>query len=83
MNASTNHMSTAEVSAEFDRMMVANGIAKAVDEHIAAEYIGVKVSWLRNNRRSPITPPYLRYGAKTIRYHVDDLDRWLEAQKVA
>lgn len=83
MSSSAGEMTTAEVSAEFDRMMVANGIAKAVDEYIAAEYIGVKVSWLRNNRRSPISPPYLRYGAKTIRYHIEDLDRWMEAQKVA
>lgn len=83
MSSPADDMTTADVSALFERMMVANGIAKAVDEHIAAEYIGVKVSWLRNNRRSPITPPYLRYGAKTVRYHIEDLDRWLEAQKVS
>ncbi|WP_344309362.1 helix-turn-helix transcriptional regulator [Brevibacterium samyangense] len=53
-----------------------------VDEHAAAEYIGVSVGWLRNNRRSAVTPPFLKYGGKLVRYRVADLDRWIDAQLV-
>lgn len=51
------------------------------DTH-AAEYIGVHPGWLRKNRNADFAPPYLRYGAKTIRYHRADLDSWMDAQRV-
>lgn len=49
----------------------------------AAEYIGVHVGWLRKNRNADFTPPFLRYGARTVRYLRDDLDNWLRQQRVA
>lgn len=55
----------------------------AMDEYRAAEYIGVSVQWLRNNRRSGIAPPCMKYGSKTIRYHRDDLEAWMKAQRLA
>ncbi len=52
-----------------------------MNEHEAAEYIGCSVSWLRNNRRSPATPPFVKVG-KNVRYRIGSLDTWLEQQEV-
>lgn len=55
----------------------------AMTEHDAAAYLSVSVSWLRNNRRSPVAPPHCRIGARTIRYRRESLDAWLAQQEVA
>ncbi len=52
-----------------------------MDEHAAAEYIGCSVSWLRNNRRSSATPPFVKVG-KNVRYRIESLDEWLRQQEV-
>ncbi|WP_432789809.1 helix-turn-helix domain-containing protein [Brevibacterium sp. K11IcPPYGO002] len=52
-----------------------------MNEYQAAEYIGCSVSWLRNNRRSPATPPFVKVG-KNVRYRIESLDTWLEQQEV-
>lgn len=52
-----------------------------MNEHEAAVYIGCSVSWLRNNRRSSTTPPFLKVG-RNIRYRFVDLDEWLSQQVV-
>lgn len=52
-----------------------------VDEHGAAKFIGCSVSWLRNNRRSPDTPPFLKIG-KSVRYRIETLNEWLKEQEV-
>ena len=52
-----------------------------MNEYEAAEYIGCSVSWLRNNRRSPATPPFVKVG-KSVRYRIESLDTWLEQQEV-
>ena len=53
----------------------------------AALYLGVSISTLRKSRmdgerknRLP-PPPYLRAGRKVL-YLIDDLDLWLESQRV-
>ena len=60
-----------------------SGVAAAMTDTQAAEYIGVHVGWLRKNRNADFTPPFLRYGARTVRYLRDDLDAWLRQQRVA
>lgn len=52
-----------------------------MDEYEAAEYIGCSVSWLRNDRRSSATPPFVKVG-RNVRYRIESLDRWLEQQEV-
>lgn len=52
-----------------------------MDEHQAAEYIGSSVYWLRNNRRSSMTPPFCKVG-KNVRYRIESLDAWLLQQEV-
>jgi len=47
----------------------------------AAEYLGITKYWLRNNRRSPQAPPFVKIGGR-IRYRVTSLDSWLEQQEV-
>jgi hypothetical protein len=58
-----------------------------LDEHAAAEYVGMSVSFLRAARchgvlgqRTP-PPPHLQLG-RAIRYAADDLDKWLAARRV-
>lgn len=58
-------------------------LSAAMPDTEAAEYIGVHVGWLRKNRNADFTPPFMRYGARTIRYLRTDLDEWLDAQRVA
>ena len=58
-----------------------------IDEHAAAQRLGVSVSFLRADRyrghvgrRTP-GPPFYRVGA-AVRYSVADLDAWLAEQRV-
>lgn len=55
----------------------------AMNEHDAADYLAVSVSWLRNNRRSPVAPPHCRIGSRTVRYRRAALDAWLAQQEVS
>ena len=52
-----------------------------MDEHAAANYIGLTATWLRNNRRSPVAPPFCKLGGR-IRYRRESLDTWLKQQEV-
>lgn len=54
---------------------------EVVDEHVAAEMIGVSVQWLRNNRRSPSAPPFCKIGSR-IRYRPESLRTWVRQQEV-
>lgn len=47
----------------------------------AAEYLGITPYWLRNNRRAPAAPPFVKIGGR-VRYRVESLDAWLEQQEV-
>lgn len=80
-------MTDADVSQAFNEMtepdrFETDATSAVMTEHEAAAYIGVGVSWLRNNRRAAFTPPYLKYGSKTIRYRRSVLDEWMLAQEV-
>lgn len=52
------------------------------NEETAAKYIGMSRSFLRQSRmtgdlrnRTP-APPFVKFG-RTVRYRVDDLDKWM------
>lgn len=49
----------------------------------AARYIGMSDSWLRQTRMAGRSdgPPFLRMGARTVRYLPTDLDKWLEERR--
>ena len=55
---------------------------EVVNEHVAAEIIGVSVKWLRNNRRSPAAPPFCKIGSR-IRYRPESLRTWVRQQEVS
>jgi len=64
-----------------------SNLQKAVNEKVAARYIGMSVPFLRQSRmgdarenRTP-GPPYLKLG-RSIRYLIEDLDAWLTAHRV-
>lgn len=54
---------------------------EVVDEKEAARIIGVSVSWLRNERRSPSAPPFCKLGNR-VRYRVESLRDWVRQQEV-
>jgi predicted DNA-binding transcriptional regulator AlpA len=45
-----------------------------LDEHQAANYLGVSHSELAKKRRAGVGPKHSKLGARTIRYHTDSLD---------
>ncbi|SRR6266542_3080477 len=51
----------------------------------AAVYIGMSDSWLRQTRMAGRTdgPAFVRAGARSVRYRLADLDRWLERRLCA
>ena len=57
--------------------------AKTLPSHAAARYIGMSDSWLRQTRMTGRSdgPPFLRMGARTVRYLPSDLDKWLDGQR--
>jgi hypothetical protein len=48
----------------------------------AAERLGVKSSWLRNQTKQGTGPTYLQPSPKTILFRDEDLDRWRASWKV-
>ena len=62
-------------------------LQRALTEKQAALYIGMSVSYLRQSRcdgnREGCTPapPFIKIGRRSVRYLIDALDTWLEAQK--
>jgi Helix-turn-helix domain len=50
-------------------------------EHDASQYIGCKPQTLRAWRHRKQGPPYIMLG-RAIRYRVQDLDAWLDANRV-
>lgn len=51
-----------------------------LNDTAASAYIGVSRTWLRNNRRSPQAPPFLKIGGRVL-YRREDLDGFI-AQRV-
>jgi hypothetical protein len=66
------------------RAQIASGLAKPpLPSPAAARYIGMSDSWLRQTRMEGRSdgPPFLRMGARTVRYLPTDLDKWLEERR--
>jgi len=59
--------------------------ASTLPSPVAARYIGMSDSWLRQSRMSGRSdgPPFLRMGARAVRYRLTDLDQWLEQRVCA
>lgn len=49
-----------------------------IDEHGAAEYLGITVSWLRTHRYLGDGPKFVKLGSKVL-YQPEELDRYVEA----
>lgn len=48
----------------------------------AAEYVGLSPAYLAELASKDAGPIYSKLGHRTVRYCLDDLDAWLESQKV-
>ena len=61
---------------------------RSLTEQQAAEYIGMSRSFLRQHRmngareKRTLAPGHIRVGTRTIRYLIEVLDAWLEANQV-
>lgn len=49
-----------------------------LNEHEAAEFLGVKVTGLRDWRINGNGPPYCKMSARVVRYRPEDLRQWIE-----
>jgi predicted DNA-binding transcriptional regulator AlpA len=47
----------------------------------AAEYLGMKKAYLQRLRMTGEGPEYLRISPRRVLYTMDDITRWLEAQR--
>lgn len=54
---------------------------KTLTEVETSRYVGMSRPWLRLRRMKKKPPTYIRQG-RSIRYLIDDLDRWLSANRV-
>lgn len=52
------------------------------DEKYAAEKLGVKIQTLRNWRHLGKGPTYLKVGERMVRYLDDDLDAFLNGNRI-
>jgi excisionase family DNA binding protein len=48
----------------------------------AAEYLGVSRQFLERDRWKGATIPFVRIGARTVRYRIKDLDDYMDANTV-
>jgi hypothetical protein len=55
---------------------------KHVNEHEAAEFLGVNVTTLRDWRFRRVGPVYVKYLNKAVRYSLQELDRFVEQSRV-
>jgi predicted site-specific integrase-resolvase len=55
---------------------------KHVNEHEAAEFLGVNVTTLRDWRFRRVGPVYVKYLNKAVRYPSDELTKFAEGSKV-
>jgi hypothetical protein len=53
-----------------------------VNEHEAAEFLGVDVTTLRDWRFRRVGPVYVKYLTKAVRYSLDELNRFVEQSRV-
>jgi hypothetical protein len=55
---------------------------KHVNEHAAAEFLGLDVATLRDWRFRKVGPVYVKYLSKAVRYPLDELLRFAEQSRV-
>jgi predicted DNA-binding transcriptional regulator AlpA len=56
---------------------------KYITTNDASKMTGLAVQTLHNFRAAHIGPPYVKINRKAVRYSVQDLIAWMEAQKVS
>lgn len=59
----------------------AHNTSLVVPELRAAEYTGLSVAYLRKARAEGKGPAYVRFG-RAVRYHVADLDKYIDEHRV-
>lgn len=47
----------------------------------AAKYLGVSKAFLERDRWAGARVPFIRVGARAVRYRMSDLDRYIEQQQ--
>ncbi len=47
----------------------------------AAQYLGVSEAFLERDRWAGARVPFIRVGARAVRYRLSDLDAYIEAQR--
>lgn len=65
------------------REMVAAAIGhkpKLLDVEAAAQYLGLRPSYMNKLRNSVSGPPYIKIG-DCVRYNVDDLNKWIKEKE--
>ena len=50
-----------------------------LDETEASAYLNIAVKTLRNGRWRGVSPPFVKLGARAVRYRRSDLDAFVEA----
>ena len=53
-----------------------------VGEEEAARILGLAVQTLRNWRFKRVGPDYLKVGARAVRYKIEDLETWIENNRI-
>lgn len=56
---------------------------KLLNTHDAAQYLCVSPAFLERDRWAGATVPFIRVGARAVRYHIRDLDAFIEARRMA
>lgn len=67
-----------------DAIRKLDGVAARVDESpmldtkAAAQYLNLQPRTLENWRTKGIGPRYVQYSTRMVRYHIAELDRWID-----
>ncbi len=54
--------------------------SKFLDTKAAAAFLGLSASWIAKSRMDGSGPPHRKFGT-SVRYAIDDLNAWAEAQR--
>ena len=57
-------------------------IVQILNTRDAAQYLGLSQTCLEHWRMLRTGPPFVRVGARSIRYRLEDLEAWLKSQLV-
>lgn len=56
--------------------------AEYIDERALAAWVGICVGTLQQMRWRGSGPPYVKFGARAVRYHVPSVRAWLDTRTV-